>query len=359
MPVWLAIPTAVLATLILVQWITPLAPRIGLVDHPGGHRRHAAPVPLVGGIAMFCGFLFAVLLLNHPLNSYRPLFAGAALLVIVGLLDDFHELRPRDRFIAQGLAALLMGLWGGVVLHDLGALTGAGALKLGAWALPLTLFATVGVINAFNLCDGADGLAGGFALIALVLLALAAAAADHLDLPILLLLAAVTGTFLVFNLRYPGQPRARIFMGDAGSLFLGFTLAWFLIGLSQGGPGGQRVIAPVSALWLIALPLCDTVCMMLRRALRGRSPFLADRGHLHHLLPALGLSTARAVALLLVLAALLGAFGLLAPHLGVSEKALFLGFVALFVVHCILMELGWRAVAGAPGQGHGDPGQGE
>lgn len=357
MPVWLAIPIAALATVILVRWCAPLAQRIGLVDRPGGHRNHRGAVPLVGGIAMFCGFMFGVLLLDYPLSPYRPLFAGAALLVIIGVLDDFHELRPLTRFVAQTVAALLMALWGGVWLQDLGALTGPQTLTLGLWALPLTVFATVGGINAFNMIDGADGLAGGLALIAIMLLALAALITGGADLPLLLLLAAVTTGFLVFNLRYPGHPRSSVFMGDAGSLFLGFTLVWFLVAHSQGD---GRSIAPVSALWLIALPLCDTVCIMGRRLLRGRSPFLADRGHLHHLLPALGLSGAASVALLLALSALLGAIGLLAPRWGVPEHGLFFAFVGLFIGHCIAMALGWRrAGARAARQSRGDLRKGE
>lgn len=344
----LALPGAALVTVALVLLCAPLARRIGLLDLPGGHRSHAAPVPLVGGVAMFCGFMFGVLLLDESLHAWRALFAASALLVITGVLDDFRELEPSARFAAQILAALMMAFWGGVQLHDLGDLVGPTLVALGTFGPALTVFAVVGVINAFNMSDGADGLAGGIALGALGWLALAALLADSPALPLLLVLGAVTAAFLGFNLRYPGHPRASIFMGDAGSMFLGFTLAWFLVALSQGP---ARVIAPVSALWLVALPLFDTVCIMLRRLYRGRSPFLADRGHLHHLLGALGLPTGVAVAALLGASVLLGAVGLCAPLLGVSEHVLFFVFAALFVLFCVGMELGWRWVDQRPGSG--------
>ena len=295
---------------------------------------------MIGGIAMFCGFLFAVLLSDGPLTQFRPLFAGSALLVIVGVLDDFRELPAWTRFAAQIAAALIMALWGGVVVSDLGRLLGADSIALGAWSIPFTVFGVVGVINAVNMADGMDGLAGSLVLSTLVLLAVMAHVAGlNQAVQILVTLAAVVCAFLLFNLRLPGRKRAAVFMGDAGSLFLGYTLAWFLVDLSQAP---ARAIAPVSALWMFALPLVDAVGIMIRRVLVGRSPFSPDREHLHHVLTVAGLSPMGVVGAMLALSLLLGAVGVLGFFRGLPETALFSGFLAVFALYFWAVQRFWR-----------------
>ncbi len=330
---------AFLATGSLIHVLAPLSRRIGLVDSPRGHKAHRGQVPLVGGVAMFCGFLFAILVPSVPLNELRPLFAGAALLVIVGVMDDFHELNPHSRFVAQIAAALLMSLWGGVALRDLGCLVGPEPAILGAWSIPFTLLSAVGVINAFNMQDGMDGLAGGLALIAFTLLGLAA---WHAGLAVSALALVTLGgallAFLLFNLRFNGRKQAIVFMGNAGSLFLGFVLAWFLVSLSQGD---SAPLDPVTALWVVALPLMDTVGIMLRRTLHGRSPLLPDREHLHHLLCRLGLGVNRSLALVLGTSAALAAIGIAAQALEVAERYRFAAFLGLFALYFVAIELSW------------------
>ena len=300
---------------------------IGLVDHPGGHKCHARPTPLVGGIAMAIAFFFAVLLLDFPLAPYRFLFAGIMTLVVVGVLDDLRELPPERRIWAQILAALLMVSGGGVVLEDLGHLVASDwLLSLGVLAWPFTIFATVGVINAMNMSDGLDGLAASLALIALACLGLFAwRGEDYGTFAVLLILTSVLLPFLMINVR-PNGP-ALVFMGDAGSMFLGFSLAWLLIQVSQGE---DRLMAPVTALWIFALPLLDTVALLIRRSILGRSPFLGDREHLHHLLLAAGYTERETLLLMVVLAAAAAACGVAGELLGVPEPWMFGAFAALF-----------------------------
>lgn len=332
------------ATLLLIFSLAPLALRIDLADSPGGHRTHQGRVPLVGGIAMFCGFMFAVLALQEPILDLRALFAGGALLIIIGVLDDFHELDHNSRFVAQIAAGLLMCLWGGRELTDLGHLVGPTPLELGLFAVPFTVFAVVGVINAVNMQDGVDGLAGGIsALVLFVLASLAFAGGHGHDGAVLLLVLAVVLAFLLLNRRWRAL-RTHVFMGDAGSLFLGFTLAWFLVDLSQGP---ERAFAPATALWIIALPLMDTVFLLLRRPLAGRSPFAADRRHLHHLLGHLGLSPGQAVALTLLATALFALVGVTAARLGVAEWHMFAAFLALFAAYSLIVEISWRRLDAA------------
>ena len=288
---------------------------------------------------MFVAFAFAVLTSNLPLSEYRLLFAGALILVVVGVLDDFRELSARARFSAQIAAGLLMAVGSSVVLGDLGHLILPDqVLSLGILALPVTIFATVGVINAVNMTDGIDGLAASLVLVTVGALGIIASVEGKAEAAsILMLLAAVLIAFLIFNLRHKG--RALVFMGDAGSMFLGFVLAWFLIEFSQGE---DRLLSPVVALWLFALPLIDTVSMMARRIWLGRSPFMADREHFHHLLIAAGFSPKQTLAVMVVFGFVTAGVGLAGHFLGVPEHWMFLGFLALFSLHFWAVMRAWQ-----------------
>jgi UDP-GlcNAc:undecaprenyl-phosphate GlcNAc-1-phosphate transferase len=323
--------TAFGVTCFLLWLLRPLAVRIGLVDQPGERKRHNGDVALIGGIAMFIGAVFSVLTLDSSLAAYRPFFAGTTLLILVGILDDFRELPSWARFAAQIVAGLIMTLWGGVVVTDLGAITGAGNVHLGIWAVPFTVFATIGVINALNMVDGADGLGGGIALISLSLLAwIAYTGGRHAEAVVLLLLICTVVAFLLFNARLPGRKHALVFMGDAGSMFLGFALAWFAVSLSQGS---DRAMTPVTALWVLALPLIDTVSIMIRRSMAGRLLFAAARDHFHHVLLDSGRSVRQTVSIMLGMTTTAGAVGVAWLYAGLSESVSFVGFLILGVVH--------------------------
>ncbi|MCK5364965.1 MAG: undecaprenyl/decaprenyl-phosphate alpha-N-acetylglucosaminyl 1-phosphate transferase, partial [Gammaproteobacteria bacterium] len=313
----------------------------GLVDEPSRRKPHEGSVPLIGGVAMFCGFALAALTLDMGLMAYRSFFAAAAILVVVGILDDMHELSSRARFGAQILAAALMAYWGGVVLGDLGGLAGGGEpFLLSGWEIVFTVFCTVGVINALNMSDGVDGLAGGLSLVALLGLAyIADSAGLASERTLLLMLAVVVVGFLLFNMRLPWRHRALVFMGDAGSMFLGFAISWFLIAMSQGS---DRAMAPVAALWLLMIPLFDTVWLILWRFSQGRSPTSSDVGHLHHVLQMTGMRAMTSVWLMLAIAVLGAAAGIAALESGVAESTMFYLFLGLFAAYCVLMAVSWQ-----------------
>lgn len=325
----------------LLHGLRPVAQRIGLVDRPNDRKAHAGSVPLIGGAAMFCGFTLGALTLDLPLAAYASFFAASAILVAVGVYDDLHELSSSVRFGAQILAAALMAYWGGVVLEDLGTITGSGELfLLSGWDIVFTVFATVGVINALNMSDGVDGLAGGLSLIALLGLAyMAASAGRGAEGMLLLMLAVVVVGFLLFNMRFAWRPRALIFMGDAGSMFLGFAITWFFIAMSQGE---ARAMAPVAALWLLMIPLFDTVWLILWRFSQGRSPTTSDVGHLHHVLQMTGMGAAASVWVMLAIAALGALAGIAALEAGVAENTMFHLFLGLFAAYCVFMAVCWQ-----------------
>jgi len=330
-------------TLYLLLVLARVAPRLGLVDRPGGRKEHVGAVPLVGGLAMFVGFAFSILMLQESLSPLRALLAGASLLVIIGVLDDLHELSSASRFAVQIGAALMMVYWGGVELLDLGQLVVPGSLvELGFWSVPLTVFATVGVINALNMVDGVDGLAGSISsLTVLALLVVAILGADAVSAMVLGLLLASILAFLLLNLRLPWQPRARVFMGDAGSMFLGFVLAWYLVDFSQGE---DRLISPATALWLLGIPLIDTVTMMLRRVFKRRSPFAPDREHFHHILLHAGFSPSMTLVIMFGVSAAMVAVGLGAHYADVPESQMFYLFLLLFAAYFWMIRRAWRVM---------------
>lgn len=322
---------AFIVTASVILLIRPLALRLGLVDQPGGRKQHHGVVPLIGGIAICCGFMIAVLTLPFSLGQYRALFVASLLLVFVGTLDDFKELSPKARLAAQFIACLLISLWGEAVLRNLGDLLFIGNFNLGWFALPITWFGILSLVNSVNMMDGLDGLAGGIGLFSFLAMAsLCAIKADWMNFYILLIAASSLCAFLVFNWRAPFGKFASVFMGDAGSLFLGTLLAWFSISLSQGSTAVAR---PVTMLWLIALPLMDLLAVFIRRIAHHRSPMQAGSEHLHYVLQKKGFSSSTAVYIMWALSLLCVAIGLLGEIFHIKEGFLFLAFVSLFLVY--------------------------
>lgn len=330
-------------TATLIHFMSPQAIRIGLVDRPNSRKQHSGETPLVGGLAIFFGFYISVSLADLNIAGLPVLLACSLALVVIGVLDDVKDLSFKPRLMVQVLAGLAMSVWGGVVLHDLGALGGSNAaVSLGFLAIPFTIFAAVGVINAINMSDGLDGLSGSLTLVALGGLAILAAFDNKWGQfeGVFVLACAVAG-FLLFNARVPTRERALVFLGDSGSMFLGFALAWFLISFSQGA---DRIMSPVTALWLLAVPLCDTVGIMLRRILKGRSPFAADREHFHHILQLAGFSVSQVNIIIGSIAVVCMAIGIGGHVLRISDAIMFAAFLTVFAVYFALIARAWKVM---------------
>lgn len=323
-------------TLLLILLLRPVAISIGLSDSPSKRKKHQGVIPLVGGIGIFCAFLFSVLALDVPAHNGKSLFAAAALLLIIGIMDDLNEVQVRDRFIAQIGGVVLVVLWGGVGLHALGDLVGFGMIYLGAIAIPFTIFSAVGVMNALNMIDGIDGLSSGIILILLTIVAVLLWENGYeAELQLALILIGGVLAFFVLNFVLRTGGRAFCFLGDSGSLFLGIVVATWLIQYSQAP---YNLYRPVTALWLFAIPLLDTVSIMTRRMLEGGSPFKPDRRHLHHALLRYGFSARFTTLLLLIAQCFFVTLGMLGEYLDVAESKMFYGFLALFAGHMMLMR---------------------
>lgn len=337
----LSLSVAFAITVLTIILLKPLSIRLGLVDEPGGRKDHQGHVPLIGGIAISVGLGFGLLTLNISLSDYRSFIAISILLIITGLLDDFHELAPRSRLLVQLVVGLLMCFWGKLVLLHVGNLFNFGDIHLGYFAIPLTVIAVIGVINAFNMTDGLDGLAGSLALIEFIFmlwLAIHINASDEIQ--ILQLLIATVIAFLLFNFPFPGRKQAKVFMGDAGSMLLGFCLVWFALKLSQGSDT-STLVSPVTFLWLTAVPILDIGSVIWRRLSHKRSPFSADRGHWHHYLQAKGYSSFKAVLAISFFAIVSSFVGIAGEYWHAPESVMFASFLIVFFAYLFILRRGW------------------
>jgi len=317
---------AFIVTLLFIMVLGPVALAIGLVDIPGGRKMHCAPTPVIGGVAMYLGLLFGGMLLGPP-PAFIPLLMGASLLIVVGAIDDRFELPPTVRLIAQTCAVLVMIFAADLKLENIGSPLFFD-FGLGAFAVPFTILVTLTVINAFNIIDGIDGLAGGVSFIALGFMAILSIDGDVLGL-VLLLMAVVAG-FFICNVPVRPNRQARCFMGDAGSTFLGFAVALLGISLSQGESASMSA---VTGLWLVAVPIYDVVTSSLRRFVRRQSLFKPDRDHFHHILMRQGLSARLTLLAILTLSCITASIGLIGEVFNVPDAIMFLLWFAFGVAY--------------------------
>ena len=326
-------------------WILePLAHRLGLLDRPGGRKDHAHPTPIVGGLAMAIGIMVPVVWLGEYPRAYLGFMLGAAMLIVVGLIDDVRDVRWWWRLLAQAGAALVMIYVGGVRVEYLGEIFGASSFDLGIWSVPFTVFATVGLINAFNMCDGVDGLAGALAVAALGMYCAAAVySGNEFMVERLTPVIAAVSVFLIFNMRHPWRSRARVFMGNAGSAFLGYLIAWVCFRLTQN-PG--HPVTPALAPWLVAPPVVDCLVLIARRLKEGRSPFAAGRDHMHHLLLDAGFTPTQVALVLSGSSIALGMMAALALRSDrIPETALVIAFVVLTAAYYLFSRRRDDAIA--------------
>ncbi len=313
---------SLIATFLLLPRLAVIATRLGLIDHPNKRKVHKVPKPLVGGMAMASGVVLSSLIFIN-ITNLRGFFLGFTILLLVGFLDDFKELNHRLKFVAQFLAVSLIIFIDGARLENLGELLPGIMVPVGHMVVPLTMISAVGVINAVNMSDGLDGLAGGLSLIAFA--AFSALAYLNGQPQLMFLSLAFCGALVVF-LKYNWQP-ASLFMGDAGSLVLGFSLAFFAIMLSQSGRG---LVPPISTLLIMAVPVTDTLTVMTKRLMRKKSPFRADKTHFHHLLLRCGFSKKLSVVTITTISLLLSVIGVAGAVLNIQQYDLIILFLGYF-----------------------------
>ena len=313
-----ALLTSLAVTMALIPPLIKLGHRVDFLDLPGERKVHLQAVPRIGGIAIAVGF-FVPLLLWLPLErEYISFLLGLSVILLFGLLDDSLNLGFGWKFLGQLIAVSIVVFVGGLHVSHLPMM---GFLEVPAYlSIPFTILALIGVTNAINLADGLDGLAGGQVLLSLVAVALLAYLANGQELVVVSL--SLAGAILGF-LRYNTYP-ARIFMGDGGSQFIGFSIGFLVIVLSQEV---HAAISPVVVIFLLGMPIIDTLTVMMQRLFERRPLFAADKNHIHHKLLKLGLDHYEAVLIIYCAQALLVSIGYLLRY---QTDALLLAIYATF-----------------------------
>jgi len=311
--------------------LKPVAVYVNLLDKPDHRKLHKGAIPLTGGLSAFLGLGVAWLLWMPLSEGYGLFLFCATLLVIMGAVDDARDLPAKFRLGAQvALGALLT--WGsGISLRSFGDLFGFGDVGLWLFGPWVTIAAVIGATNAFNMIDGIDGLAGSLSLIGLLSLAILFGRSPGFEAELTLALGIgfALVPYLLANLRVPPF-RKKIFMGDAGSMFIGFAMVWLLV---NGTQPGEMAFRPVTALWIIALPLMDMVAIMVRRVRKGESVMKPDREHLHHIFMRAGFSDREALIVITVIGLLFAGVGLLGEYLRIPEYFMFTAFIGVFALY--------------------------
>ena len=315
-----------LAMIVTMAWLPVFgraATKWGVIDKPGVRKVHSVPIPRVGGIAMVLGVLVAAIIIIPLEPGDRWFLVAAAVLAVFGALDDRFDLDYRLKFIGQLVAVLIVVMAGDTQFHSV---TLDERLLLPQWvAVPLTVVFLLGITNAINLADGLDGLAGGTTFLCLGALAMLSHSSGQIVTAALSLTfaGAILG-FLRFN-TYP----ASVFMGDAGSQLLGFAVGVLSLRATQSGTSALSAATPIL---LLALPILDTLSVMVQRVSEGRSPFSPDKNHIHHKLLAMGFDHHEAV---MVIYAIQADLFLLAYWLRYESDLTILGAVTLFFIGAI------------------------
>lgn len=333
----LPIPAMLVAFTVTIAFmlaLRPLAAAAGLLDRPGGRKSHLGDVPIIGGIAMFVGIFVGLTLLSGIDSLIITSLAASFLIVVVGILDDKFGLSAGIRLAIQVSAILIMFYGTGYRLLDIGDPFGIGVISTGPLALAITTLVSITVINAYNLIDGADGLAGSLSLIALLSISFVAGHGDPTTGVALTVCAAVFG-FLIFNFPVSWNRPVRSFMGDAGSTLLGFTIVWVTIGASQGE---SRLVSPVVALWFAAIPIYDLLTCFMKRIRSGKSPLTPGRDHFHHVLNRGAPQHRLTMVILTSLQLVYAGVGLVGHLTGVPDWVMFVGWSVLGLTQLLIIR---------------------
>ncbi len=329
-----------LFTLVFIFVARNVAKKVGLVDKPNYRKKHQGLIPLVGGISVFFGVFFAFVITNEYILHKWLYLACAGLLVFVGALDDRYDISVKFRASIQALVAVVMMSAAGLKLDSLGHAFGSWELVLGPFGYIVTLFAVWAAINAFNMVDGIDGLLGGLSCVSFGALGFLLYQSGNTGLAFwcFAFIAAIL-PYIFLNLGLLGR-RFKVFMGDAGSTLIGFTIIWILVDATQEN---VYSLSPVTALWIIAIPLMDMVAIMYRRIRKGMSPFSPDRQHIHHLIMRSGFSSTGAFFIITLSAALLAIIGIVGESISfIPEWFMLALFLLVFMMYGYCIKRAWK-----------------
>ena len=322
----LALLVALVVSFLMTPVVKTFAYKVGAIDVPKDARRmHKVPIPRLGGLAIFIGFMVSILLFSEITPELRSILLGAVIIVVLGVVDDIMALPAMLKFVVQIVAALIPSTHGVTILAFSNPNIFSDNLYwvLGSLSIPFTVLWIVAITNSVNLIDGLDGLANGVSAISATTMLVIALVSDQSAVAVVL--AALVGACVGF-MPYNMNP-AKMFMGDTGATFLGYILATMSI---QGLFKYYAVISFVVPFLILGLPIFDTTFAFIRRIAHGQSPMHPDRSHIHHRLIDMGLNQKQAVATLYVISAILGLSAVVLTTGGEQKAMLF--FLALCIV---------------------------
>lgn len=270
---------SILVTSCLVIILRPMAKKIGLVDKPSKRKTHSGNVPLIGGVCIFVGFFLSIFFEIKDDNVLIAILVGSFFILILGFIDDCFPLPPLIKIVIQFVIVSLMVWYTGLKFDTFGHSFGLSKqISLGFFSYPFTILGIIFVANAFNLMDGADGVAGSLTIIAILGINLTELIFSDFRIDIITIaLAGSLISFIWFNLQKSSK---KIFLGDSGSLFLGYIIACLLLYQTKS----NNSISPTIAFWIISIPIFDVMAVIVYRLKIMQPLFIADRSHLHHYL---------------------------------------------------------------------------
>lgn len=313
---------------IVMPFVCKLAEQIGAVDMPRDRHIHTKPTPRLGGLAIFFGFLLGYMLFGTPSSQMNSILIGSFIIILVGIVDDIVELSPKVKFLGQFIAATVIAIYGGILLKDVSAF--GIYLDFGIMAYPFTIFFILGCINCINLIDGLDGLSGGISSIYFLTIGIIATMQGKYGLEFVLSFVMLGSTlgFLIHNF-HP----AKIFAGDSGSMFFGFIMSVIaLLGFKN-----VTLTSLIVPLFVLAIPILDTLFAIIRRLLKGESIAKADKFHIHHQLLNKKFSVRQTVLIIYFVDILFAAASIIYVlkdrYLGYITYGILLSIVVVFVLN--------------------------
>lgn len=313
---------------LVIPFIKKIAVQIGAVDMPGGRHIHKKPTPKLGGLGIFLGYLLGYMIFGEPSAQMNSILIGSFIILITGIIDDIVELKPSIKFAGQLMAALVIAIYGGILLKDVSAF--GIYLDFGIMSYPLTIFFILGCVNCINLIDGLDGLSGGISSIYYLTIGIIATMQGKhgLDFVLAFVMLGSTLGFLVHNFN-----PAKIFAGDSGSNFMGFIIAVIaLLGFKN-----VTMTSLIVPLFVLAIPILDTLFAIIRRTLKGESISKGDSYHIHHQLLKRNLSVRQTVLIIYLVDILFASASIIYilkdKYLGYIIYGILLALVIVFVIN--------------------------
>ena len=316
---------ALILSLLLVPGVAKLAIRIGAVDKPNARKVHTKIMPRMGGLAIYVSFFVVLFLSQSMTQQLFGLFLGGTVLVIVGIIDDMKDIPAKVKLCGQIVAACIVVAFG-VRVDFMTNIFHGDTFFLSVFSIPVTIIWIVSIINAVNLIDGLDGLAAGISIIAAITMAIVGYASGQAAMASMAMI--LIGATLGF-LRYNFHP-AKIFIGDTGSMFLGYSLAVFAV---LGVANSFTLLSLVTPILVLAIPILDTLFAIIRRKMNHKPIFKPDKHHLHHCLLNYGFSHRDTVLIIYAVSAILALCGLIMTYLNSTQGICLLAVISVVIIY--------------------------